>query len=79
MHGYYNRILTVDLTCRDSRIEDLSDEVLASCHGGKGLATHLLLERNPVGVDPLGPDNNLVVATGPFCGGTLWGGSRFGV
>ena len=79
MHGYYNRILTVDLTGRHSSIETLSDDLLAACHGGKGLATHLLLERNPQGVDPLAADNHLIVATGPFCGGTLWGGSRFGV
>ncbi len=45
----------------------------------KGLATHLLLERNPPGVDPLAPENNFIIATGPFCGGRLWGASRYGV
>jgi aldehyde:ferredoxin oxidoreductase len=28
--------------------------------GGKGLATNLLLERNPPSVDPLSPDNVLL-------------------
>ena len=79
MHGFYNRILTIDLSARTFVIEAVADEVLRQCLGGKGLATRLLLERNPAGVDPLAPDNHLIFATGPFCGGRLWGGSRYGV
>ncbi len=79
MFGYYNRILTIDLSNRTSVIEPLGDEVLAECFGGKGLATRLLLQRNPAGVDALAPENHLIFATGSFCGGRLWGGSRYGV
>lgn len=79
MKGYYNRILTVDMSSSSFSIEQISEEVLAKCLGGKGLATHLLLERNPQGVAPLSPENTLIIATGPFCGGRLWGGSRYGV
>lgn len=79
MHGFYNRILTIDLSSRSFVVEAIADEVLRECFGGKGLATRLLLERNPAGVDPLSPENHLIFATGPFCGGRLWGGSRFGV
>ncbi|MBB5349712.1 aldehyde ferredoxin oxidoreductase family protein [Desulfoprunum benzoelyticum] len=79
MHGFYNRILTIDLSSRTSVNEEVADEVLRQCLGGKGLATRLLLERNPAGVDPLAPENHLIFATGPFCGGRLWGGSRYGV
>ncbi|WP_419176235.1 aldehyde ferredoxin oxidoreductase family protein [Desulfosediminicola sp.] len=79
MYGFHNRILTVDLTEQTFVIEDIDDEVLTRCLGGKGLATQLLVDRNPVGVEPLSPDNHLIFATGPFCGGRLWGGSRYGV
>jgi aldehyde:ferredoxin oxidoreductase len=79
MFGYYKRILTIDLTTRSTTIEPVADQVLAECFGGKGLATHLLLERNKPGVDPLSPDNHLIFSTGSFCGGRLWGGSRYGV
>lgn len=79
MYGFYNRILTVNLSDRNFTIETLSDEVLGTCLGGKGLATQLLMDRNPVGVDPLSPENHLIFATGPFCGGRLWGASRYGV
>ncbi len=79
MFGYYNRILTIDLTTRSVTVEPLADQVLAECFGGKGLATRLLLERNEPGVDPLSPGNHLIFSTGSFCGGQavgrkpLWG------
>ncbi len=79
MFGYYNRTLTVNLTDRSVTIEPVTDEVLAECSGGKGLATRLLLERNKPGIDPLSPENNLIFATGSFCGGRMWGASRYGV
>jgi aldehyde:ferredoxin oxidoreductase len=79
MFGFHGRILTVDVTRRSFAIEQASPELLASGLGGKGLATRLLYERNPAGADPLGPENRLIFATGPFCGGPIWGGSRYGV
>ncbi len=79
MFGFYGRILVVDLSTRLYRIEPVRDELLEAGFGGKGLATRLLLERNPAGVDPFGPGNHLIFATGPFCQQRIWGGSRYGV
>ena len=55
MYGFYGRILTIDLSGKEFKIEPVADEVLSDSLGGKGLATRLLLERNPIGVDPLAP------------------------
>jgi aldehyde:ferredoxin oxidoreductase len=79
MYGFYSRIITIDLSRETYTIERLPDEIYTAFLGGKGLATHLLLERNPQGVDPLSADNHLIIATGPFCQSRLWGGSRYGV
>lgn len=79
MFGTHGRMLTVDLSNRTFTIETLSDECLSAVLGGRGLATKLLYERNPAGTDPLGPENRLIFATGPFCGGPIWGASRYGV
>jgi len=79
MHGFHGKILTVDMTSRSFRVEEAPDELLAWGLGGKGLGSRLLLERNPAGADPLGPENRIVFATGPFCNGPIWGGSRYGV
>jgi len=79
MFGFYGRILTVDLSGRSFAIEAVAPERLEAVLGGKGLGTSLLVERTPAKADPLGPDNRLIFATGPFCNGPIWGGSRYGV
>ncbi len=79
MDGFYGRILLVNLTDRSFQIEPVADDILAAGLGGKGLATRLLLEKNPTGVDPFSPENHLIFATGPFCQSRIWGGSRYGV
>ena len=79
MFGFYGRILTIDLGSRTAHIESLPNDIMGSYIGGKGLATHLLLERNPRGVDPLAPGNHLIIATGPLCQSRIWGASRYGV
>ncbi len=59
-------ILEVDLTRRHTTRRSLSAEVARECLGGTGLAV-ALLERGVAGrLDPLGPENPLVFAAGPF-------------
>ena len=79
MFGFYGRIITIDLSRQTFSIERPPADIYSRYLGGKGLATYLLLERNPKGVDPLSSANNMIVATGPFCQSRLWGGSRYGV
>ncbi len=66
MKGFFNRILIIDVTRQTTRVTSLSDDTLKQYLGGKGLATHLLLQYNPPGVDPLSPDNHLIVGLGPL-------------
>ncbi len=79
MFGFYGRILTVDLDDESFEIETLSEQIYGQVLGGKGLATHLLLAKNPSGVEPLTAENHLLFATGPVCQSSLWGSSRYGV
>ena len=79
MHGFYGRYLIIDLSNKNHRIETIADDVHESFLGGKGLASHLLYELNPPGVDPLSAENNLIFATGPLGGSTIWGSCRYGV
>jgi len=79
MFGFYNRVLSVDVTLRTFDRLPISDDVLGKTLGGKGLATNLLLNHNPPGVDPLHPDNRLIFATGPATGTGIWGSCRHGV
>ena len=79
MHGFYGRILKINLSGQTYEIVPLNDEILSRYLGGKGLATYLLYSTNPQGVDPLSPDNCLIFATGPTTGSLIWSSSRYGV
>jgi aldehyde:ferredoxin oxidoreductase len=78
MDGCYGQILKIDLDAEQWRVEEVPEDIQQAYLGGKGLATHLLLENNPAGVDPLAPDNCLILATGPATGSAVWGGCRYG-
>ena len=71
--------MTIDVSNRSCQTEVLSDAFLRAGMGGKGLGTQLLLDRNPAGVDPLSPDNHLVLALGPATDSPLHGSCRHGM
>jgi aldehyde:ferredoxin oxidoreductase len=79
MNGFYGRYLRIDLTRKAFAIEPIAEEVLIKYFGGKGLASWLLTELNPPGVDPLAPENTLIFATGPLGNSMIWGSCRYGV
>lgn len=79
MYGFFGAILHIDLSQGSIETECLSEDVYRRFLGGKGLAAYLLLRDNPPGVEPLGPENRLIFATGPVTGSPLWGSCRHGV
>ncbi len=79
MKGFYDRILRVDVAKKDYHVESIEDAFLQKYLGGKGLATHLLLKHNPPRVDPLAPENILILAVGPITGTSIWGSCRYGI
>jgi len=79
MHGFYNKILKIDLSEQQFQIEEIEERVYETYLGGKGLASYLLFTLNPEGVDPLAQENHLIFATGSLTGGLTWGSSRYGV
>ncbi len=79
MYGFYNKMMKVDAGRRSFEVRELPDDLLSQTLGGRGLGTHLLLELNPPGVDPLGPGNNLIITTGPATGTAVWGSCRHAV
>ena len=78
MDGFYGRILKIDVGTQTFEIEDISDDIYEKYLGGKGLGSYLLYKLNPAGVDPLSPENNLILATGPISGSIIWGSCRYG-
>ena len=79
MYGYAGNILRVDLTTGRTEIQELDTKVARRTIGGRGLAAEILLEEIPAGVDALGPENELILATGPFQNTRLPGGTRMAI
>ncbi len=67
MKGWWGRILRVDLTDNKVWVQEYSEEVAKNFIGGRGLAAWILWNEVK-NVDPLGPDNKLIFASGPFNG-----------
>ncbi len=69
--GYAGRILRVDLSSEQVRVESWPERWVTEYIGGDGFAAHILYKEVPAGTDPLSPTNRLILATGPVTG-TMW-------
>ena len=79
MKGFFNRLLRIDLSKKKTTVEPISDSILRSYLGGKGLGTFLLLRENPPYVDPFSPQNRLIFTLGPLADTPFYGSSRYAV
>jgi len=77
LKGWSGRYLDVDLSAKKIVLGNLPLRFLRSYIGSRGLASRLLFEWLPRGIDPLGKQNILIFSVGPFTG-TIWStGSRW--
>jgi aldehyde:ferredoxin oxidoreductase len=76
-YGWAGQILRVDLTRGSVTTEPLRLDWAEEYIGGRGLAARYLYEEMDPSVDALGPDNKLIMATGPLTGTNASCGSRY--
>jgi aldehyde:ferredoxin oxidoreductase len=77
--GYCNNILRVDLSSGSIERKPLpGEEVMRLLLGGKGLGAYLLYQSIPSGIDPLSPENPLILNVGPLTGTTAPTAGRLG-
>lgn len=74
--GYAGKYLRVNLTTGKIEALSLPIEWAENFLGGNGIGTKISWDEVPAQIDPLGPDNKLIVATGPLCGGLMPNVSR---
>jgi aldehyde:ferredoxin oxidoreductase len=79
MNGWMGKLLRVDLTRGQIRKEPIDEDVAFAYVGGRGFTTRYAYEELRPGIDPLGPDNQLVFAQGPACGTLIPGSQRWTV
>jgi len=68
MFGYMGKILRVNLTDGKVSKEWLDESIARKFIGGRGLGAKILFDEVKPGVDPLRPENKLVIATGVVTG-----------
>jgi aldehyde:ferredoxin oxidoreductase len=73
------KILRVNLTQNRIVDEPLPEELARKYMGGKAFGAKVLFDELKPGIDPLGPDNKMVIATGPLCAIPFAGNSRYAV
>ena len=77
--GYTGKILRINLTDQTAKEEELSLEIAKDFIGGAGFGIKYLFDEVTAGTDPLGPENKLIFASGPFSGTTIPCASRMAV
>jgi aldehyde:ferredoxin oxidoreductase len=79
LKGYMGKTLRVNLSTGSLATEPLQEDVARKFIGGKGLSAKILFDELKPGIDPLGPENKLVIAGGPMGAIPFSGNSRFSV
>ncbi|MCY0867926.1 MAG: aldehyde ferredoxin oxidoreductase [Desulfurococcus sp.] len=71
MNGFWGRFLEVDLSSSKWRVVEFEDRVFRRFLGGRGFAVYYLAKHYGEkwsSLDPLSPENPLIIATGPLTG-----------
>ncbi len=79
MYGHWGRLLRVDLTTGEISDEEIEEETIASYLGAKGVGAYYFCKEMDKSVDPLSPDNKVILSTGPFQGTDIPSTGRFAV
>ncbi|MHA1198484.1 MAG: aldehyde ferredoxin oxidoreductase family protein [Candidatus Heimdallarchaeaceae archaeon] len=66
--GYRNQVLVIDLTINKIEKKALDLSLVENYLGGRGIAIKYLFDNLEQGIDPLSPENILVIGTGPLTG-----------
>jgi aldehyde:ferredoxin oxidoreductase len=76
LYGYNGSIIRVNLSQNTISVEEPEEEFYRTYYGGWGFVAYYLLKELEPGIDPLGPENKLIIALGPVTGMPLGGGGR---
>lgn len=69
--GYTGQYLRINLTTGTISKLALPLDWVENYLGGNGIGTRILWDEVPPEVEPLSPENKLIMATGPLCGGPM--------
>jgi aldehyde:ferredoxin oxidoreductase len=76
LNGYAGSILRVDLSTGKITKEPTPPQLARDFIGGRGFGAYFLYKEVPKNADPMGPENKLIVSSGPFSGMLVPGGGK---
>ena len=79
MHGYWNRLLRINLTTESYSVDPVPDAVFKSLIGGAALGAKILLDEVEPRVDPLSPENKIIFALGFLQAANFPGNAKWSV
>ena len=68
MKGWIGKLIRVDLTKGEWKVEELDQKMAAKFIGGRGLGSKILFDEIDPKLEPFSPNNKLIMATGPLTG-----------
>lgn len=68
MNGYGGSIVRINLTTGNISRKPTPVELARDFIGGRGFGAYYLIKEIPRGADPLGPENKLIISSGPISG-----------
>ena len=77
MHAWTGKLLRIDLTDNSVAVEEIPPGRLEAYLGGRGLAVRYLMDEIDPQVEPLAPENKLILANGPLTGTPIPTGARY--
>jgi len=79
MYGNWGKFLYVNLSNGEVKVEEYNEELAKKWLGSRGLAIYFLLKEMDPTVDPLSPENKLIITPGPLSGTSAPTGGRYNV
>ena len=77
--GYTGKVLRINLTHQSAQVETLPVDMAIKYIGGAGFGAKYLFDELPPRTAPLGHENKLIFAVGPFTGTTVPSASRLNI
>lgn len=77
--GYMGKVLRINLTTKEIKTEELSEEIAKDYMGGAGFGIKYLFDEVPGNIDPLDEENKLIFSPGPLSGTSAPCASRMSV
>ncbi|WP_455539731.1 aldehyde ferredoxin oxidoreductase family protein [Terrisporobacter sp.] len=77
MNGYVGKVLRVNFSTEEVKVEDLNLKLAQKYIGARGLGVKTFIDEVDPKVDPLSIENKLIIATGPLTGAPMPTSGRY--